>query len=96
VTFKGTPFETTVILTRVRRYLAYPLRSRQREEMMQGRRVAVDHSTIHRWVLTDTSGLEQACRRRKRPVGTGWHPDETCIKGRGRWTYLSLAVDKAG
>jgi putative transposase len=47
VTFKGTHFEATVILTCVRWYLAYPLSYRQLEEMMQERGVSVDHSTIN-------------------------------------------------
>jgi putative transposase len=58
--------------------------------------VAVDHSTINRWVLKYTPGLEQEFRRRKRPVGTSRHLDETYIKVRGQWKYLYRAVDKAG
>jgi transposase-like protein len=52
VTFKGAHFEATVILTCVRWSVAYPLSSRQLEEMMRERGVSVDHSTINRWVLT--------------------------------------------
>jgi putative transposase len=96
VTFKGAHFETTVTLPCVRWYLAYPLSYRQLEEMMQERGVAVDHSTINRWVLKYTPRLEQEFRRRKRPVGTSWHLDETYITVRGQWKYLYRAVDKAG
>jgi putative transposase len=96
VTFKGAHFEATVILTCVRWYLAYPLSYRQLEEMMQERGISVDHSTINRWVLKYTPRLEQAFRRRKRPVGPSWRLDETYVKVRGEWKYLYRAVDKAG
>jgi transposase-like protein len=35
-------------------------------------------------------------RRRKRPAGTSWRMDETCIKVAGQWKYLYRAVDKGG
>jgi putative transposase len=69
VTFKGTPFETTVRLTCVRWHLAFPLRSRQREEMMQERGVTMHHSTIHRWVLTDTPGAGTGVPAAETPRG---------------------------
>lgn len=40
-----------VMLQCVRWYVAYSLSSRDLEEMMADRGVAVDHSTIHRWVI---------------------------------------------
>jgi hypothetical protein len=40
--------------------------------------------------------LENAFRRRKRPVGGSWRMDETYIKVKGQWKYLYRAVDKAG
>jgi putative transposase len=40
-----------IILTCVRWYPAYPLSSRQVEELMEERGVSVDHATINRWVL---------------------------------------------
>jgi transposase-like protein len=51
VAFKGSHFERDVILWGVRWYVAYPISYRQIEEMMGERGVAVDHSTLHRWVL---------------------------------------------
>jgi transposase-like protein len=96
VSFKGAHFETTIILTCVRWYLAYPLSYRQLEEMMQERGVLVDHATINRWVLKYSPQLEEAFRRRKRPVGHSWRMDETYIKVKGQWYYLYRAVDKGG
>jgi putative transposase len=96
VIFKGAHFEAIVILTSVRWYLAYPLSYRQLEEMMQARGVAVDHSTINRWVLKYVPQLEHEFRRRKRLVGTNSRLDETYIKVKGTWTYLYGAVDMHG
>jgi transposase-like protein len=59
-----------VILTCVRRYLAYPLSLRNLEDMMAERGVSVDHSTVHRWAVKVLPVLEKAFRLRKRPVGS--------------------------
>jgi putative transposase len=96
VSVKGAHFETTIILTCVRWYLAYPLSYRQLEEMMQERGVLVDHATINRWVLKYAPQLEEAFHRRKRPAWRSWRMDETYIKVKGQWYYLSRAVDKTG
>jgi putative transposase len=96
ISFKGTHFVKDIILTCVRWYLAYPLSYPHLEEMMQERGVAVDHSTIHRWVLKCAPQLEEAFHRRKRPVWISWRMDETYIRVRGQWHYLYRAVDKTG
>jgi putative transposase len=93
VSFKGAHFVRDIILTCVRRYLAYPLSYRQVEELMQERGVTVDHATINRWVLKYAPSLEEAFQHRKRPV---WHMDETYIRVKGEWRYLYRAVDKTG
>ena len=89
-------YSRDVILTCVRRYVAYPLRLRQLEEMMAERGVSVDHSTVHRWAIKLLPVLEKAFRRRKRPVGKSWRMDETYIRVKGEWRYLYRAVDKDG
>jgi transposase, IS6 family len=52
--FKGRPFEATLILQAVSWYLryplSYPLSYRDIEELFRERGVAVDHSTLNRWV----------------------------------------------
>jgi len=96
VSFKGAHFETTIILTCVRWYLAYPLSYRQLEEMMQERGVLVDHATINRWVLKYAPQLEEAFHRRKRPAWSSWRMDETYIKVKGQWYYLYRAVATSG
>lgn len=51
IDFKGAHFESDIILVGMRWYLAYPLSYRYLEERMQERGVAVDHSTVNRWVI---------------------------------------------
>ena len=50
--FRGRHFCDEVIVLCVRWYLRYPLSYRNLEEMMAERGLAVDHSTIARWVPT--------------------------------------------
>jgi hypothetical protein len=63
VSFKGVHFAKEIILTCVRWYLAYPLSYRQFEEMLQEGGIAVDHSTINRWVLKYAPQLTEAFHR---------------------------------
>jgi len=89
-------YRLDVILLCVRWYVAYPLSLRHLEQMMAGRGISVDHSTVHRQVLKLLPVVEKAFRRSKRAVGRSWRMDETCIRVRGEWKYLYRAVDKAG
>jgi putative transposase len=94
--FKGSQFERDMILWAVRWYVAYPLSYRQLEEMMGERGVAVDHSTLNRWVIKYVPAFEKVFRRRQRPVGRSWRLDETYVKIKGKSAYLYRAVDKDG
>jgi putative transposase len=96
IDFKGSQFEKEIILWGVRWYVAYPISYRQLEEMMGERGVAVDHSTLNRWVIKFAPEFEKAFRRRQRPVGRSWRVDETYVKIKGEWAYLYRAVDKEG
>jgi transposase-like protein len=96
VNFKGAHVVKDIVLTCVRWYVAYPLSYRHIEELMQERGVSVDHSMINRWVLTYGPQLEAAFHHRKRPVWVSWRMDETYIRVKGQWRYLSRAVDKSG
>ena len=58
-----------VMLLCVRWYVAYSLSLRNLEEMMAERGIAVDHSTVHRWVIKLVPLFEKTFRRHKRPVG---------------------------
>ncbi len=89
-------FPLEVILVCIRWYAAYPLSTRNLEEMMQERGVLVDHSTVSRWAIRFLPLLEKVFRKYKRPVGGSWRMDETYIKIKGIWKYLYRAVDKEG
>ena len=94
--FKGSQFEREIILWAVRWYVAYPISYRQLEEMMGERGVAVDHSTLNRWVIKYAPEFEKVFRRRQRPVGRSWRLDETYVKIKGKSAYFYRAVDKEG
>ena len=96
IDFKGSQFEQAIILWGVRWYVAYPISYRQLEEMMGERGVAVDHSTLNRWVIKYAPEVEKQFRRRQRPVGKSWRRDETYVRSKGQWQYLDRAVDKDG
>jgi transposase-like protein len=51
VSFKGVHVPQEIMLTGMRWYMAYPLSYRYVEALMQERGVAVDHTTIQRWVV---------------------------------------------
>jgi transposase-like protein len=95
-TFKGRQFTAEVILWSVRWYLMFPISYRDLELMLLDRRVAVDHTTIFRWIQAHAVQLEKRIRPHLRMSNGSWHVDETCIKVKGRWTYPYRAVDKSG
>jgi putative transposase len=94
--FKRLHYPIDIIAQCVRRYLAYALSLRNLEEMMAERGIAVDHSTLHRWVIRLVPLLDKAFRRHKRSVGRRWRMDETYIKIKGQWKYLYRAVYTTG
>jgi transposase-like protein len=96
IDFKGSQCEREIILWGVRWYVAYPISYRQLEEMMGERGVAVDHSTLNRWVIKYAPEFEKQFRRRQRSVGRSWRLDETYVKIKGEWAYLYRAVSKEG
>ncbi len=78
-------------------YLAYAIRYGDIEELMEERRVQVDHSTVNRWVIECALQLENEFRKKHQSqVGCSWRADETYVKIKGLWAYLYRAVDKEG
>jgi len=94
--FKGRHFTAEVILWALRWYLAFPISYRDLSEMLSDRGVAVDHTTVFRWVQAYAATLEQRVRRHLRPCTGSWRVDETYVKVKGIWTYLYRAVDSLG
>ena len=87
--FKGRHFRGEIVLWAVRWYCRYPISYRDLEAMMTERGVAVDHSTIYRWVQRFAPEMEKRLRWQwRRPQSRSWRVDETYIKVRGKWAYL--------
>ncbi len=78
--FKWRHFLPEIILLNVRWYCRYSLSYRNLEEMMQERGVAVDHSTINRWVLKYAPELDKRIRPYLKPTNNSWRVDETLKK----------------
>ena len=94
--FKGRHYEATLILQAVSWYLRYPLSYRDIEELFLERGLAVDHSTLNRWVLAYAPLIEKRLRAFRKPHCGSIRVDETYIKIRGQWRYLYRAIDKHG
>jgi transposase, IS6 family len=94
--FKGRQFAAEVILWAVRWYLMFPISYRDLALMLRDRGVAVDHTTIFRWIQVYAPELEKRIRPHLRPTDGSWRVDETYVKVKGRWTYLYRAVDSRG
>jgi transposase, IS6 family len=94
--FRGFRFPAEVILWAVRWSLQFPISYRDLERMLADRGVAVDHTTMYRWVQRFAPELEQRLRRHLRPCRGPWHVDETYIRVGGEWRYLYRAVDGTG
>ena len=94
--FKGRQFTGEVILWAVRWYLMFPISYRDLKLMLLDRGVAVDHSTIFRWIQAYAAELEKRIRPHLRLSNGSWRVDETYVRVKGRWTYLYRAVDSRG
>ncbi len=95
--FKGRHFEGEIVLWAVHWSCRYPVSDRDLETMMTERGVAVDNTTIYRWVQRYTPEMERRLRWQWRnPRSSSWRIDETCVKVRGRWACLYRAVDRFG
>ena len=60
--FKGRHFEAPLIVQAVSWYLRYSLSYRDIEELFREHGLAVDHSTLNRWVLTYAPWIERRLR----------------------------------
>src|SRR3954462_2657805 len=94
--FKRRHFEPTIILLCVRWYCRYQLSYQDLEEMMRERGLAVDHSTIFRWVQRYAREINKRMRQHLKMSGASYRVDETYIKVDKSCKYLYRAVDKEG
>ena len=94
--FKGRQFTAAVILWAVRWYQQFPISYRNLERMLADRGVAVDHTTLYRWIQAYAPELDKRLRPHLRMTTGSWRVDETYVKVKGRWMYLYRAVDARG
>jgi transposase, IS6 family len=94
--FKRRRFPVETILLCVRWYCKYGISYRDLAEMMQERGVAVDPSTIFRWVQRYAPEIERRIRPYQGHRSGSWRVDETYVRVGGKWMYLFRAVDKHG
>ena len=94
--FKRRRFPVEIILLCVRWYCKYGISYRDLAEMMQERGVAVDPSTIFRWVQRYAPEIEKRMRPYQGHRSGSWRVDETYVRVGGRWLYLFRAIDKHG
>lgn len=94
--FKHHRFPREIILYAVRWYLRYPLSYQDVVDLLSERDVAVDRSTIYRWVQKFGPELSKRIERYLRRASLDWHVDETYIRVGGKWRYLWRAVDANG
>jgi len=94
--FKRRRFPTEVILLCVRWYCKYGISYRDLAEMMQERGIAVDYSTIFRWVQRYAPEIEKRVCWYQGYCSPSWRVDETYVRVGGAWKYLFRAVDKTG
>jgi putative transposase len=96
VSCKGAQFPPALMLMGSRGSLAYPLSTRHVEELMEARRLNVDHATLNPCVIKHSPPLEQAGHRHQRTRWTRWRIDETYSKVKGEWLYRYRARDNYG
>ena len=89
-------FEPTVIVTCVRFYLRFSLSLRDVKELMAERGLAMDHTTIWRWVQAYGPEVYRRLQGAVKRKSSTWHMDETFVRIGGRWMYLFRAVDGSG
>jgi len=94
--FEWRHYAPDVILLCVRWYCRYQLSQRDVEEMMHERGLAVDHSTIFRWVQRYAPEIKKRIRQHLKMSGTSFRVDETYIKVGKSCKYLYRAVHKEG
>ncbi len=85
-----------MLLWAVRWYLMFPVTYRDLELMLADRGVEITHTTIFRSVQTYAPDIEKRIRSHLRSSYGSWRVDKTCVRMKGRWSYLCRAVDSRG
>ena len=90
--FKGKQFQQDVIIVAVGYYLRYNLSYREVQELLYDRGINVCHTTIYRWVQEYSKILYHLWKKKNKQSFYSWKMDESYIKIKGRWHYLSRAI----
>src|ERR1700757_3700685 len=85
--FRKRQFEPVIIVTCVRWYCRFSLSLRDLKELMAERGLAVDHTTIWRWIQRYGPEVYQRLRGQVKLKSSTWHMDETFVRIAGRWLY---------
>ena len=93
--FKGRHFEATLTLQAVSWYLRYPLSYRDIEEMLLERGLAVDHSTLNRWVRAYAPLIERRLRSFCKPHCGSLRIDESSIISAFDIPPVSVLISRA-
>ncbi len=83
-------FEPQIIVTGVQWYLRFCLSLRDVEELMAERGLAVDHTTIWRWIQAYGLELQRRLNGAVKLKSSTWHMDETFVRIAGKWMYLLM------
>jgi IS6 family transposase len=94
--FKWRHLAGEIIICGVQWYLRYALSYRDVEELLRERGVAVDHTTVFRWMQRYAPELDKRCRPSLTETNDSYRVDETDIKMKTKWYYLDRAVDSTG
>lgn len=78
--FKWRHFAGDMIVWRVRWYCRYGISYRVLQEMMAKRGLAVDHTTLYRWVQHYAPELVSAERKQRLEGGRDIHQDQGFVK----------------
>jgi transposase-like protein len=89
-------FDPEVIVTFVHWHVRFSLSLRDLEELMAERGLAVDHTSIWRWIRAYGPELYRRLRGELKRKSSTWHMDETFVRIAGNWMYLFRAVDSRG
>jgi transposase-like protein len=98
----GTPFNfleypPDMVLLVVLWRLRYKLSLRDLAELFLERGFVFTHEAIRDWAARFAPLLADPLRARRRgQAGRSWHVDETYINIKGKWSYLSRAIDQEG
>src|SRR5262249_32371219 len=75
--FRKRQFEPIIIVTCVRWYFRFSLSLRDIKELLAERGLAVDHTTIWRWVQRHGPEIHRGLRGHLKAKSPTWHMDET-------------------